>query len=121
MLCWHPYGAHPDSITSSRQCPPAAAQAYVVRQIPDVERNGYCFSDGVGRISYDLCEVVARLEAPSPYMCFMLIALRVEQPSCFQGQHATPVDNVRSATAACVAGWVNHCLSSVALKLSHQV
>jgi hypothetical protein len=32
----------------------------VVREIPDVERNGFCFSDGVGKISYDLGEVVAR-------------------------------------------------------------
>jgi hypothetical protein len=36
------------------------AQTYAVRRVPDVERNGYCFSDGVGRISADLCEAVAR-------------------------------------------------------------
>ena len=36
----------------------------MVREIPDVERNGFCFSDGVGKISYDLGEVVARFGTP---------------------------------------------------------
>lgn len=34
-------------------------QNYEVREVPDVMRNGYCFSDGVGRISLDMCEKVA--------------------------------------------------------------
>ena len=39
------------------------AQAYTVQTLPDVERNGYCFSDGVGRISVELSRAVAdRLE-----------------------------------------------------------
>ncbi|EIE18524.1 RdRP-domain-containing protein, partial [Coccomyxa subellipsoidea C-169] len=38
-------------------------QAYTVQTVPDVERNGYCFSDGVGRISVELSRAVAdRLE-----------------------------------------------------------
>ncbi len=35
------------------------AQSYSVQTVPDVTRNGYCFSDGVGRISEGLCEAVA--------------------------------------------------------------
>ncbi len=34
-------------------------QSYSVQTIPDVKRNGYCFSDGVGRISRALCEAAA--------------------------------------------------------------
>lgn len=47
-------------ISLTRQGQPILAQTYAVRRVPDVERNGYCFSDGVGRISADLCEAVAR-------------------------------------------------------------
>jgi RNA-dependent RNA polymerase len=36
-----------------------ALQSYQLGRIPDVTRNGYCFSDGVGRISADLCEAMA--------------------------------------------------------------
>lgn len=35
-------------------------QSYTVQTVPDVERNGYCFSDGVGRISRDLAQAVAQ-------------------------------------------------------------
>lgn len=35
------------------------AQSYSVQTVPDVTRGGYCFSDGVGRISGGLREAVA--------------------------------------------------------------
>lgn len=61
----------------------ARAQTYAVRRVPDVERNGFCFSDGVGRISFDLCEAVARWGPPLccsslKALCFALVLMALQ-------------------------------------------
>ena len=40
-----------------------------MRKIPDVQRCGYCFSDGVGRISYELCEEDRAVSAAALSAC----------------------------------------------------
>jgi RNA-dependent RNA polymerase len=39
---------------------PVEVSKYLIKEIPDIERNGYCFSDGIGRISRRLAETICK-------------------------------------------------------------
>ncbi len=54
-----PHTLLPTLYTPHYTTPHPNTQEHEAQEIPDIERNGYCFSDGCGTLSPDLAERVA--------------------------------------------------------------